>query len=727
MNTLNNVPSQGTFGQAIEKVNENFSLLQEAIGEIADLLTLDVGYFSTVSELESAYPRPVKGMSVTVGTQFEIYRCETEGVWSATGEKTRYTQQVVTSLPSNPDAHTIYGLQGTGSWTEQVYSNGSWVVLATHSGAIPEITVDTTPTEGSTNPVQSGGVYEVCKNLILYRLAWNEKSYIDLQGVLQNFPSGGFSTTDFIEVISGYTYSLDGKPTTAGSANAVSFYDSGYNYISGLHYSSSTTWNKFALTFPSGTKYIRLCRSDANDYTLFIDNAAYAYSIQKYEELNNALNNVGDNILAEYLPQFDILKSYISKTDGSITSTTSDDFSVSEKFYITGGKRIVIDGKIIGGAVYGIAYYSSNGTCLGGVEAGTYSKTEVQTPLNTSYIRFCKTSGSVQYYCNIADVIYNIQYSAEHSGEITDLQQYINGHCVAQIPEGTYTIDSPLTIPSGTRLIGVVGRTIIQLGNALSCIRLVTRNDITIEGITFVGNSEITRVDISLDDVKNRVGEGTKCGIYMEGTIKNVLIRNCRFKNFDLAGVQAYMTSGDLTECYKISDCVFNNNWYGLLSDIRSEFNTIVGCSFNFNEIGAFIAGGNNAFSCCHFDKNGVGCVVSGTQQNNDSHGVISASTINHNLSASLYCVDVNNGFVFSGCNIFDGNIHIQNCKGLNFTCCIIAAGITQTSPRTSSANLIGNSTFIKSNGGGTISDTTYLLLKNNYFADGSSSESINN
>ena len=138
MNTLNNVPSQGTFGQSIAKINENFSLLQEAISELSEQESLDLGYFLTSSELQAAYPSPVVGMSATVGTQFEIYRCTTEGVWSATGEKTRYTQQVVTSLPSNPDAHTIYALQGTDSWTEQVYSNGSWVVLATHSGAIPE-------------------------------------------------------------------------------------------------------------------------------------------------------------------------------------------------------------------------------------------------------------------------------------------------------------------------------------------------------------------------------------------------------------------------------------------------------------------------------------------------------------------------------------------------------------------------------------------------------------
>ena len=168
MNTLNNVPSQGTFGQSIAKINENFSLLQEAISELSAQESLDLGYFLTSSELQGAYPSPVVGMSATVGTQFEIYRCETEGVWSATGEKTRYTQQVVTSLPSNPDTHTIYALQGTDSWTEQVYSNGAWVVLATHSGVVPKITVDEVPTENSSNVPSSGGSYAMIEGGYYY-------------------------------------------------------------------------------------------------------------------------------------------------------------------------------------------------------------------------------------------------------------------------------------------------------------------------------------------------------------------------------------------------------------------------------------------------------------------------------------------------------------------------------------------------------------------------------
>lgn len=192
MKSLNNVPSQGTFGGAIQKINENFQLVQEVIGEISDLLTLDVGYFSTSSDLEASYPTPVLGMSAVVGDQFEIYKCTTAGTWTATGDRTRFNSAIVTSRPSTPDPHTIYCVQGIDSWTEEVYSNGSWVILATHSGAL---IMDATPTGGSANPVQSGGVFP------MYAEMFGANAYVDVEklGTIDTYMSvanaGGYANS----------------------------------------------------------------------------------------------------------------------------------------------------------------------------------------------------------------------------------------------------------------------------------------------------------------------------------------------------------------------------------------------------------------------------------------------------------------------------------------------------------------------------------------------------
>lgn len=245
MNTLNNVPSQGTFGQSIAKINENFSLLQEAISELSEQESLDLGYFLTSSELQTAYPSPVVGMSATVGTQFEIYRCTTEGVWSATGEKTRYTQQVVTSLPSNPDAHTIYCVQGVDSWTEEVYSNNSWLVLATHSGAL---SIDETPTANSTNPVQSGGVYDEIRGTGLnYELG----GYYDSDGAIVS-DDGWAVQTDYLPVTSGDTILWHGGSVLSAACMIV--YNSSKVKINA--YATSATPR--SRTMPTNAAYVRI-------------------------------------------------------------------------------------------------------------------------------------------------------------------------------------------------------------------------------------------------------------------------------------------------------------------------------------------------------------------------------------------------------------------------------------------------------------------------------------
>ncbi len=140
----------------------------------------------------------------------------------------------------------------------------------------------------------------------------------------------------------------------------------------------------------------------------------------------------------------------------------------------------------------------------------------------------------------------------------------------------------------------------------------------------------------------NRVGEGTKCGIYASGYIKNTFISGCEFRNFDLAGIHLFRTHSLYVRTFKITDNVFLNNFYGLLSDVRSEYHTVIGCTFSYNQVGCFIAGGNNFMGSCHFEANAAGCIVSGTDGDNDSHGSITGSSFNHNLVTRNISVDSN-------------------------------------------------------------------------------------
>lgn len=109
---LNNITNTGTWGQQVTRLNDNFNRV--ALG---------------IDTLQSMY----EGL-----TQSDI--------------------EVVSSLPQTGEANKIYRLVGTTSYTDYMYNADDLttpIPMATYNNAI-----DTVPTVGSENLVQSGGVYQ---------------------------------------------------------------------------------------------------------------------------------------------------------------------------------------------------------------------------------------------------------------------------------------------------------------------------------------------------------------------------------------------------------------------------------------------------------------------------------------------------------------------------------------------------------------------------------------
>ncbi len=308
----------------------------------------------------------------------------------------------------------------------------------------------------------------------------------------------------------------------------------------------------------------------------------------------------------------------------------------------------------------------------------------------------------------------------------TDLQAYITANRVVNLGVGTIDITSPLTIPSNTVFRGVRGGTRFRLTSGAAIVSLTgSHSDITFDGITFDGNVVITQSTYTIADAKARNGAGTQSGIYVNGYAKNIHVKNCEFINFNLAGINLYRNyTGPYSREFKITDNNFQNCYIGLLVDVRSEYNTIMGNSFCYNKVGMYIVGGNNMGVANHCAGNGIGCVVLGTGEN-DSHGSMSSCTFNHSLSHAIALVDIANGFTFSACHCYDGNIGMDNCKGLNFQGGIIAVGVVITNANNVAYNMISNTLFVF---GATITgDKTKLLMDNNRYMTGQSSTDLNN
>ena len=124
MQNLNNIPNKGTFNEIAKKVNQNFALIQDAIENVD---AYDCGYYSHADELRNAHPSPIKGQHALVGDNMEIYRCEADGLWTATGTYDQRTSRVVYE---------------------------------------PDIQMDAAPVENSPRPVTSGGVFSHTKQVV---------------------------------------------------------------------------------------------------------------------------------------------------------------------------------------------------------------------------------------------------------------------------------------------------------------------------------------------------------------------------------------------------------------------------------------------------------------------------------------------------------------------------------------------------------------------------------
>ena len=816
-----------------------------------------------------------------------------------------------------PTGSTGFGLSSPvppGSIGICMYNGSSW-----YAEILNTLTLDSAPTTGSGNGITSGAVKTLAE-LITNAIGQLEQSVSDRFTSLELEDTTGSLQAEVLSITLKYVFEGEEETLTSLSILAATAEKAGLMSAADKQKLDAFVTNIRSLRIQDttaqadqGTEITNTMKWTIGGVTEAITAfTLYAATTSKAGLMSAADKTALDTLIEDflrtliaYVPIWLADHYYIDKNTGNIVPIDTE-FSVSDKLYVTNKSKLRISGRISGSAIYGVAFYTSSGACLGGVTAGTYTDYDVAIPVNTAYVRFCirdgfvlnvfvdrdtvisqlqyvtiaeqqqldtlnsETSSLINYdlskkvlrangkyweggrgidagYWTITNAIFNannkfsrletyvlntgtlhvaiVSYAnptvieeltlsvspgmltinasdfefdwdnnttdvcvflktdgnspvptderltpfvaaddgnivlfsngainvfggydlclkfysyiiypifqeieaLKNQGVVSDLQTYINNNRNVSIPAGTYYIDTPLVIPNGTKISGVRGSTVLKLRQASTCISIIGGHDIQINDITFEGSGQITPSSITLSDIKSRSADGTEIGIYLNGAVKSVFIANCRFKNFDLAGIRAYRTSGDLTECFKITDCVFDHNWYGFLSDVRSEYNTCVGCSMNYNQIGCFIAGGNNYISCNHFDKNAVGCVVSGTAGENDSHGVICGSSFNHNTVYALCCIDVNNGFTFSGCNVFDGVIGIENSKGLLYDGGVIAAKIEQTLPRASQVCMIANVIFHKTYDGGVITDTTNLLLKNNHFADGSNSSSINN
>ena len=83
----NTIPQAGTFGNAVQKMNDNFGLTSDAIEQLRHDVSKSKGLYASASALAAAIPSPQVGdWALVQGTNTIAIYVEDDGEWADSGE-----------------------------------------------------------------------------------------------------------------------------------------------------------------------------------------------------------------------------------------------------------------------------------------------------------------------------------------------------------------------------------------------------------------------------------------------------------------------------------------------------------------------------------------------------------------------------------------------------------------------------------------------------------------
>lgn len=228
-----------------------------------------------------------------------------------------------------------------------------------------------------------------------------------------------------------------------------------------------------------------------------------------------------------------------------------------------------------------------------------------------------------------------------------------------------------INMPDGSTLIGMGDATVLRKTGSGSYVINMSKNNV-VESLCIDGNDTVSST------------KGTHHGILWEGNFstshdsslqpKNGKMSNITIKNCNGGGITCNDTgTGRDNNVLAINVAITNCNT-GINIPYYSEYHKFTNIDVFDCYIGCLNNGGNNTFISCDFSNSkSKGFVIdnSNNDRNNNAHGSAIGCFFNHianNSGTAIEIIKINNGFVFSGCQIFYGNIIITDSYGVEVT-----------------------------------------------------------
>lgn len=264
------------------------------------------------------------------------------------------------------------------------------------------------------------------------------------------------------------------------------------------------------------------------------------------------------------------------------------------------------------------------------------------------------------------------------TGDITDRKTEIEAALTSRggiiLAPGDYYV-SGITMPDDTSIKGGgMGKTRLFYiaGSTGSCITMGTRcnvSDLSLYGQNSDAYNENTDRN-GLGWVGTYVSDENPGTYPVQGMISNLYIEGFKGGGIYCANTSMGSWSGLQAENVTVFKC-----WAGIYIKKYSEFAQFTNIRANNCTYGCINNGGNNVFANCNFSKNTTALLMDDTdgQAPNNSHGSFVGCVFDHsggNDGYAMILTGLDNGEMFTGCQIFYGKTQITGCVGVRFVGC---------------------------------------------------------
>ena len=274
-----------------------------------------------------------------------------------------------------------------------------------------------------------------------------------------------------------------------------------------------------------------------------------------------------------------------------------------------------------------------------------------------------------------------------------DIITLLSTQGVCRLGKGNYYVKD-LVMPVGTSIIGSGNATHIIRSGTDDGFAIKMGSRCTIKDCWIMGSS----TDITIAETL-----GNRHGILWQGTYTadqnaplRSMISNVYISGFTGGGITCSDTGTGVNACIMANETYITNCSAGINITYRSEFNKFTNVHSYANWYGCINNGGNNVFTACDFSGNKVGFLMDNAsgQSPNNSHGSAVGCVFNHTNSNSGIGIKVlgcENGYVFTGCQIFFSQIYIENSAGVTISDCNFGADNCSITVKGGGATLFAN------------------------------------